>query len=82
MALSLDGRPARRIRLSRVSRSALEGGRREQKRRDRWFKNRELNLRAVLETGSPEWMVARRRRVEEERASEVSVSRVSEDDEE
>jgi hypothetical protein len=64
LALTLDGRPARKIRLTRVSRSALDGGRRELKRRDRWF-SKDLNLLAVLETGSKDWMRARMARVEE-----------------
>jgi hypothetical protein len=72
LALTLDGqqqRPVRKMRLSRVSRSALEGGRRELKRRDRWFASKELNLLAVLETGSKEWMKAKAGRLEEMQAS-------------
>jgi hypothetical protein len=44
----------KRARMSRASRSALDGGRREQARRDRWFA-KDLNLLKVMETGSSAW---------------------------
>lgn len=62
------GAAAKKMRLSRVSRTALEGGRREEKRKDRWF-SRELNLRAVLETGRREWMAGARSLQDSERQS-------------
>jgi hypothetical protein len=60
MLLSTDGPNPKRLRTSRVSRSALEGGRREEKRRDRWFTT-DLNLKLVMETGGKEWSELRRR---------------------
>jgi hypothetical protein len=44
----------KRARTSRASRSALEGGRREEKRRERWF-TKDLNLQQVLKTGGTAW---------------------------
>ena len=51
--LSAGGR-AKRMRTTRAARSALEGGRRETTRRERWF-DRNLNLRLALETGGKTW---------------------------
>jgi hypothetical protein len=51
--LSSGGR-TKRMRTTRAARSALEGGRRETTRRERWF-DRSLNLRLVLETGGKTW---------------------------
>ena len=52
--LSVGGRPTKRIRTTRAARSALEGGRRQNTRRERWFK-KDLNLALVLETGGQGW---------------------------
>jgi DNA polymerase III delta prime subunit len=46
----VGGGRAKRLRTTRASRSALEGGRREEKRRDRWF-TKDLNLKLVMDTG-------------------------------
>ncbi|KAL0263687.1 hypothetical protein SLS55_002668 [Diplodia seriata] len=48
------GKPAKRLRTTRAARSALEGGRRENTRRERWF-DKSLNLVAVLKTAGREW---------------------------
>jgi DNA polymerase III delta prime subunit len=47
----------KRRRTTRASRSALEGGRREEKRRERWF-TKDMNLKQVMETGSAQWYQA------------------------
>lgn len=44
----------KRVRTTRASRSALEGGKRETTRRERWFGKR-LNLDLVLATGGRAW---------------------------
>jgi hypothetical protein len=44
----------KRVRLSRVSRSAAEGGRREEKRSEKKF-GREVNLELIMETGGELW---------------------------
>jgi len=44
----------KRSRTTRAARSALEGGKRETTRRERWFP-KELDLEAVLATGGKEW---------------------------
>ncbi|GAB7339319.1 hypothetical protein MBLNU457_5968t1 [Dothideomycetes sp. NU457] len=44
----------KRSRTTRAARSALEGGKRETTRRERWFP-KELDLKAVLATGGKEW---------------------------
>ncbi|GME26706.1 ATPAse AAA+ type core protein [Neofusicoccum parvum] len=51
--LSAGGKPKRQ-RTTRAARSALEGGRRETTRRERWF-GRSLNLAAVMRTAGPGW---------------------------
>lgn len=51
--LSGGGR-AKRPRTTRAARSALEGGKRESTRRERWF-DKGLNLQLVIETGGKEW---------------------------
>jgi ATPase family AAA domain-containing protein 5 len=80
LLLSLDGRPPRKVRLTRVSRNALEGGRREEMRKERWF-SKELNLRAVVETGSREWMRARNAVTTDGRSTRDSERRSDDDDE-
>jgi len=53
--LSEGGRGnGKRVRTTRAARSALEGGKRENTRRERWF-GKELNLALVLRTGGKEW---------------------------
>ncbi|KAF2806263.1 uncharacterized protein BDZ99DRAFT_449009 [Mytilinidion resinicola] len=49
-----EGGRAKRQRTSRASRSALEGGKREEKRRERWF-TKELNMDLVMATGGKGW---------------------------
>ncbi|KAF1986588.1 P-loop containing nucleoside triphosphate hydrolase protein [Aulographum hederae CBS 113979] len=51
--LSVGGE-RKRIRTTRASRSALEGGRREVTRRERWFR-KELDVKGVLGTGGKDW---------------------------
>jgi hypothetical protein len=48
----------KRVRLTRASRSAVEGGRREETRvrRDRWW-GKDVNLRSLLATGGEAWGV-------------------------
>jgi hypothetical protein len=50
-----DGGP-KRVRLTRASRSAVEGGRREETRvrRDRWW-DKDVNLKDLLRTGGEAW---------------------------
>jgi len=48
------GGTAKRLRTTRAARSALEGGKRESTRRERWF-DKNLNLELVMETGSGTW---------------------------
>ncbi|KZF26918.1 hypothetical protein L228DRAFT_21658 [Xylona heveae TC161] len=52
--LSQGGTDRKRLRTTRSSRSALEGGVRSLTRRDRWF-TQELNPNLVLKTGSSIW---------------------------
>lgn len=66
--LSVSGR-AKRMRTTRAARSALEGGRRETTRRERWF-DKNLNLRLALETGGKTW-AGMGGRADEKRADEV-----------
>jgi hypothetical protein len=49
-----EGGRVKRLRTSRASRSALEGGKRAEKRRERWF-TRELNMELVMATGGKSW---------------------------
>jgi hypothetical protein len=48
------GGGTKKMRMTRASRSAIEGGRRETTRRERWF-GKELNLGLVLGTGGKGW---------------------------
>ncbi|KAF2432398.1 hypothetical protein EJ08DRAFT_131641 [Tothia fuscella] len=48
--LSAGGRGPKKVRTTRASRSAAEGGKRENTRRERWF-GKEVNLRRIMETG-------------------------------
>jgi DNA polymerase III delta prime subunit len=48
------GGSGKRVRTTRASRVALEGGVRETKRRDRWFDNN-LNFELVMATAGKEW---------------------------
>ncbi len=52
--LSQGGRNGKRMRTTRASRSALEGGNRSNTRRERWFP-KQLNAALVLETGGKKW---------------------------
>ncbi|KAI9764898.1 MAG: hypothetical protein M1835_007481 [Candelina submexicana] len=52
--LSQGGRNGKRMRTTRASRSALEGGTRSNTRRERWFSN-QLNATLVLKTGGKDW---------------------------
>jgi len=84
-ALALGGgQGGKKIRMTRASRTAVEGGRREEKRRDRWF-SKDLNPRAVLETGakgfiSAKWAKAAEATVETSEADSSSSGK-SDDDE-
>ncbi|TKA29175.1 hypothetical protein B0A50_03685 [Salinomyces thailandicus] len=49
-----DTRKTKRARTTRAARSALEGSKRADTRRERWF-TKTLDLRAVLATGGPQW---------------------------
>ena len=55
--LSQGGRITKKARLTRASRSALEGGKREATRRERWF-SKSLNTALVLRTGGHDWRYA------------------------
>jgi hypothetical protein len=52
--LSAGGRGAKKLRMTRVARSAALGGKRENTRRERWF-DQNVNLVKVMETGGKEW---------------------------
>lgn len=52
--VSEGGKQPKRQRTTRAARSALEGGRREDTRRERWFE-KSLNLAAVMRTAGREW---------------------------
>ena len=52
--LSQGGRNGKRQRTTRASRAALEGGSKENTRRERWFPN-STNFSLVLQTGGKEW---------------------------
>ena len=52
--LSQGGRKAKKARLTRASRSALEGSKREFTRRERWF-TKSLNATLVLKTAVHSW---------------------------
>lgn len=73
--LSAGGR-AKRLRTTRAARSAAEGGRREETRRERWF-DKELNLRSVMETGGKEWAGMGGRAEELQKRTEEDTSIVS-----
>jgi hypothetical protein len=51
-----DAGGSKRVRLTRVSRSAIEGGRREETRvrRERWW-GQDVNLKSLLTTGGEAW---------------------------
>ncbi|OCL03909.1 hypothetical protein AOQ84DRAFT_325113 [Glonium stellatum] len=53
-SLLSEGGKNKRMRTTRASRSALEGGRRETKRRERWFDN-EINMTLVMRTAGKSW---------------------------
>ncbi|KAI9667486.1 MAG: hypothetical protein M1821_000302 [Bathelium mastoideum] len=55
--LSQGGRNAKKARLTRASRSALEGSKRETTRRSRWF-TKSLNAKLVLKTAGRCWTLA------------------------
>lgn len=52
--LSQGGRKAKRMRSTRASRSAIEGGNRAAKRREKWFDSN-LNYELVLQTAGRGW---------------------------
>lgn len=52
--LSSRGSSKKRMRTTRSAWSALEGGRRETTRRERWF-TKDLNLKLVMRTGGSAW---------------------------
>ncbi|ORY19616.1 hypothetical protein BCR34DRAFT_595549 [Clohesyomyces aquaticus] len=52
--LTEGGRSSKRARTTRASRVAMEGGRRETKRRERWF-GKELNRVLVMSTAGKSW---------------------------
>ncbi|KAK4997719.1 hypothetical protein LTR66_002916 [Elasticomyces elasticus] len=52
--LSASSGNGKRLRTTRAAWSALEGGKRESTRRERWFP-KALNMAAVLRTGGKEW---------------------------
>lgn len=54
------GGGAKKMRMTRASRSAVEGGRRETTRRERWF-DKALDLVLVLRTGGEDWSSLARR---------------------
>jgi DNA polymerase III delta prime subunit len=49
-----EGGRAKRQRTTRASRTAMEGGERQSKRRERWF-SRDLNFELVMRTAGSEW---------------------------
>ncbi|RDW79146.1 sorting nexin Mvp1 [Aspergillus mulundensis] len=52
--LSGNGRGTKRMRTTRASRAALEGGNKAETRRERWFSSA-LNVQRILATGNKEW---------------------------
>ncbi|KAI9759488.1 MAG: hypothetical protein M4579_002328 [Chaenotheca gracillima] len=52
--LSEGGRGGKKLRTTRASRSALEGGNRSSTRRERWFEG-DLDVESVLHTGGEGW---------------------------
>ncbi|KAL4976861.1 hypothetical protein BDW66DRAFT_159301 [Aspergillus desertorum] len=52
--LSGDGRGTKRMRTTRASRAALEGGSKAETRKERWF-SPAVNIQRILATGSREW---------------------------
>jgi DNA polymerase III delta prime subunit len=52
--LSAGGRSTKKLRMTKASRSAAVGGKRESTRRERWF-DKNLNLIKVMETGGRDW---------------------------
>jgi hypothetical protein len=53
--ISEGGTGGKKSRTTRAARAALEGGRKESTRRERWFR-KELNYKGVLETAGAGWM--------------------------
>lgn len=52
-----EGPRSKRVRTTRASRAALEGGNKSNTRRERWF-SQEANPKQILATGSSEWQDA------------------------
>ncbi|OJD25427.1 hypothetical protein ACJ73_03204 [Blastomyces percursus] len=55
--ISLESKSNKRVRTTRASRAALEGGDKASVRKDKWFTGK-LNAESVLATGCPEWQDA------------------------
>ncbi|EQL37839.1 hypothetical protein BDFG_00876 [Blastomyces dermatitidis ATCC 26199] len=55
--ISLDSKSNKRVRTTRASRAALEGGDKASVRKDKWFTGK-LDAKSVLATGCPEWQDA------------------------
>ncbi|KLJ08575.1 hypothetical protein EMPG_16003 [Blastomyces silverae] len=55
--ISLDSKSNKRVRTTRASRAALEGGDKASVRKDKWFTGK-LNAKSVLATGCLEWQDA------------------------
>ena len=77
-----EGGKNKRMRTTRASRSALEGGRRETKRRERWFDD-QVNMTLVMKTAGKSWaemgFKAEDAEMEEPESSE-SVKSIDEDE--
>jgi len=63
--LSQGGRNGKRQRTTRASRAALEGGSKENTRRERWFPN-STSFSLVLQTGGKDWQTAVMQKAKEE----------------
>ena len=68
--LSQGGRDGKRARTTRAARAALEGGKKESTRRERWF-GHEVNYKDVMSTEGSDW--SRARMLELERRKEEMV---------
>lgn len=55
LASSGTSRSSKRLRTTRASRSALEGGKRATTRREKWFTAKDLDFNTVLRTGGKDW---------------------------
>lgn len=64
-----DSKSSKRIRTTRSSLAALEGGDKASVRKDRWFTGK-LNTSNVLATGCPEWQDALRWKIQRISVSE------------